>query len=232
MKLLLVTLLLFSTYSFSQKQYVFDYLIETEHTFYKDSIRIKNHQYRQIDTVLTKYYLTNSKNSDYIAVIFELDSLSYKLKLRDEKNGLASSVTFLKSDLNKADILNIHCNHILRYSNRYADQTKNYVFNKLSDTLINGEVHKIFTLKSIKPKIVKRQKLGTAYYIIKNRTAFHLPIFNRSTAYKVWKRDGNLPNGIFLEKYYIDYDGQLYSNQKLINYWKTDKTIVLGNDCD
>lgn len=52
---------IFSSYCYAQKQYEFDYLIEYELTFYKDSIKIKNRPFREKDETIKKYYLTNSK---------------------------------------------------------------------------------------------------------------------------------------------------------------------------
>ncbi|QOD61684.1 hypothetical protein H9I45_04335 [Polaribacter haliotis] len=231
MKLLITTFLLISTYCFSQKQYEFDYLLEYEITFYKDSIKIKNRKFRKEDKTIKKYYLTNSKKNNYSAVITELDSLNYKMIFKDE-NGIYSNVTFLKSDLNKAEFINIDCKNVSRYENPFKYQTKNYDFFKLNDTVISEKTFWMYKLESIKPKKVKRKKLGTEYYILDKGTSFHLPILNFSTAYEEWKKEGNLPNGIFQQKYFIDYYGQLDSKEELINYWKTDKKIVINNDCD
>ncbi|PNW26403.1 hypothetical protein [Formosa algae] len=208
MKLLLATFLLFSIHCFSQKQYEFDYLIEYEQTLYKDSIKIKNQPFREKDKTTKKYYLTNSKNNNYRAVITELDSLYYKMIFKDE-NGIYSNVTFLKSDLNTAEFINIDCKYVTRYKNPFKHQTKNYDFFKLTDTVINGKTFSKYKLESIKPRKVKRKKLGTKFYIIDKETSFHLPVLDFSTAYEEWKTEGNLANGIFIEKYFIDYYGNL-----------------------
>ena len=54
MKVLLSTFILISTICFAQKQYEFDYLIEYELTFYKDSIKIKNRPFNKKDKTITK----------------------------------------------------------------------------------------------------------------------------------------------------------------------------------
>lgn len=231
MKIFLIAFLLFSTYCFSQKQYEFDYRIEYELTLYKDSIKIKNRPFREKDEITRKYYLTNSKKNNYSAVITDLDSINYKMIFKDE-NGIYSNVTISKSDFDKAEFVNIDCKYVSKYGNPYKYQTKNYDFFELKDTLINGKTFSKYKLESIKPKKVKRRKLGTQFYIIDTKTEFHVPILNFSTAYEEWKSKRKLPNGIFLEKYFIDYYGQLDSKEKLINYWKTDKKIVINNDCD
>ena len=87
-------------------------------------------------------------------------------------------------------------------------------------------------MESIKPKRTKKGKLGTEVYIVDKETQFHLPILNFSTAYEEWKTERDLPNGIFYEKYFIDYYGLLDSKETLINIWKIDKKIVINKDCD
>jgi len=231
MKLLLTACLLFSTICFSQKQYEFDYLIEYELTCYKDFVEIDNRPFREKDKTTKKYYLTNSKKNNYIATITELDSLNYKMIFKDE-NGIFSNDTFLKYDLNNAEFINIDCKNVTTYQNPYKYQTSNYDFFKLADTLINGKIFSKFKLESIKPKRTKRKKLGTQFYIIDKETSFHLPVLEFSTAYEEWKSKQNLPNGIFTEKYFIDFYGYLHSKEKLIKYSKINKKIVISSDCD
>ena len=230
-KLLLISFLLLSTYCFSQKQYEFDYLIEYKLTLFKDSIKINNRAFRKKDKTIKKYYLTNSKKNNYAAVITELDSLKYRMIFKDE-NGLYSNVILMKSDLNKAEYINIDCKYVSKYENSFKYQTKHYDFFVLKDTIINKEAYRKYKLESIKPKRSKSRKLGTEYYIIENGTEFHFPILNFSTAYEEWKTKRNLPHGIFFEKYFIDFYGQLDSKESLINYRKIDKKILIQKECD
>ncbi|NMH87616.1 hypothetical protein [Flavivirga algicola] len=231
MRFYFIIFFLLSTVCFSQKQYSFDYIIEYELTLYKDSVKIKNRFFRERDKKVKKYYLTNSKKNNYTAVLTELDGLNYKMEFKDQ-NGIHSNVVILKSDLKKAEFLNIECKSITRYRNPFKYQTKNYDFFKLNDTIINGKSYSLHKLASIKPKRSKRKKLGTEFYIIDKETSFHSPILNFSTAYEEWKTKGNPFMGIFFEKYFIDYFGNLDSKEKLINYWKIDKKIIINNDCD
>lgn len=232
MKPILITLLLFSTVCFSQKQYEFDYLIEYELALYKeDSIKKKHHPIREKDETIKRYYLTNSKKNNYLAIVTELDSLNYNIIFKDE-DGIYSNAHFLKSDLDIAEYINIECQYVRRYRNPYKYQINNYAFNILNDTLINGKTYSMYKLGLIKPKKAKRKKIGTNYYIIDKKTNFHLPIFNFSTAYEEWKDNKNLPSGIYFEKYYIDYLGNITSREKLVNFWKIDKKIIIEEECD
>lgn len=232
MKLVLIVFLLSSTYIFSQKQYQFDYLIEYKLTLYKDAIKIKNRPFRKKDKIIKKYYLTNSKKNNYTAVITELDSLNYKMIFKDE-NGTYSNVVILKSEFHKAEFIDIDCKYVSRYRNPYKYQTNNYDFFELKDTLIDGITYSRYKLESIKPKKVKKKKLGSEFYIISNKTDFHLPILSFSTAYEEWKTNKNLPNGIFYQKYFIDFYKQIDSKESLVNnYWKIDKKIFIKKECD
>ena len=231
MKYFLITFLLFSSYCYSQKQYEFDYLIEYEVTYYKDSVKTKNRPFTEKDKTIKKYYLTNAKKNNYVAVITELDSLKYVMIFIDQ-NGIFSNVNFLKAELNKAEFINIGCESLKRYQNNFKYQINNYDFLKLNDTVINNKAYSMFKLTSIKPKRKKRKKIGTEYYIIDKETSFHLPILDFSTAYEEWKSKKVLPNGIFFEKYFLDYYGKLVSKERLIKVWKINKKIVIDNDCD
>ncbi|OBX25947.1 hypothetical protein LX77_01550 [Gelidibacter algens] len=230
MKLLLTVYLLFSTICFSQKIYEFDYLIEYEQTFYKDSLKIPNHKFREKEEKRKIYYLTNSKKNNYNAFITELDSLNYQMFFKDEK-GISANVKVLKSELFKAEFIDIDCNSVSHHFH-FRYQTKNYDFFQLNDTLINGKSYARYKLASIKPKRVKKKKIGTKFYIIAKETSFHLPILDFYTAYQQWKTNKNIPNGIFYEKYFIEYNGKLSTKVTLINYWKTDQKIVIDEACD
>ena len=110
MKYILTALFaLSSILCFCQKRYEFDYLIEYKHTFYNDSLTEKT---------ITRYYFTNSKKNNYLAIITDLDSLKYHMNFKDE-NGLTFKVNFLKSDLNKAEFINVECDYISKYHNPY-----------------------------------------------------------------------------------------------------------------
>jgi len=231
MKPFIIIFFLFTTICFSQKQYKFDYLVEYELTLFKDSIKIKNRAFRKKEEKIKRYYLTNSKNNDYLAIITEKDSLNYRMVFKDY-NGIYSDVIFLKTNLNKAEFINIECKYVIKYSNPYKYQIDNHDFFILKDTVINEKAFSRYKLRCIKPKLIRKKKLGTEFYIIDKSTEFHLPILKFSTAYEEWKNNKFLPNGIFSEKYFIDYNGALDSNEKIIKYYKIDMKITIQDECD
>ncbi len=232
MKLLLILIVLITTSSFSQKRYEFDYVLEYEKTYFKDTLKTKHCQCREKDSIIKKYYLTNSKQNNYTAVITEVDSSTYKMIFKDEK-GLYANVTMLKSDFYKAESIRIGCESVREFDNRFKYKTKDYSFFKLPDTVINGASLSTYKLESLlKPKTIKKKHIATLYLIIERDTEFHLPVFEFSTAYEEWKKEGHLQNGIFREKYLIDHRGHLEYKERLLNHGPANKTIDIGDGCD
>lgn len=231
MKFLFFICFLISTIGYSQKQYKFDYIFEYQVKRYKDTIKIKNHHYNKTDKMFYKYYLTNSKNNNYYAVITDIDSLHYKLVFTDY-NGVYSNVEYLKSDLDKAEFINIDCKNVIRTLNPYKYKVKYYDIEHLKDTIIHNKSFWHYKISSNKPRRTKKKKLGTNHYIIDKSSSFHLPILTHTTPHEKWKRDKQLPNGILMEKYFVNYYGKLSMEQKLISYKKIDKKITLQKECD
>jgi len=231
MKFLTIIFCLVTTICISQKQYDFDYIIEYEVNLFKDSIKIKNQHFKKSDRKFHRYYLTNSKNNDYVAIITEKDSLNYRMVFKDNNVGIFADVIFLKSDLNQTEFINIECENVRKFLPDYNFQTKNQDFFILRDTIVNNQVFGKYKLSSIKPKRIKKKKLGTTFYIIDNSTDFHIPILDFSTAYNEWRIQKKLPNGIMSERYFIDYYGNLSSHQKLLKYTKLDKKIRIPKEC-
>lgn len=228
-----VTVILFSliiAMGFSQKKYEFDYWIEYEVTHFQDSVKIKNRPFREKDTTFRKILLTNSKKNDYLVVLTEVDSVTYALNLTDNE-GISINSEILKSELLSSENFSVACELVSQYTNPFTYQTKNYDFIAMTDTTIAKSSYHRYKLASIKPKKVKRLKLGTEYYIIDKHTGFHKPILEFSTAYEEWKTRRNLTNGILFEKYFIDYYGNLDSKEKLLSYRKINKEIRISSKC-
>lgn len=212
--------------SYSQKKvFEFDYLLEYDRTINMADSHVKKGKSKV-------YYLTNSKDNSYIVTIYEKDSLNYRLYFQNYK-GLISNVNFNKKELNRAEFINIDCDYIVRWNNKFKYQTKNYDFYKLKDTVINQKSYFKYKLKSNNKRREKRKKLATQYYIVDKETKFHLPQFHFSTPYNEWKTNtSKIPNGILFQKNLYGYNGRIYSKIELINYYKTTKKIVIDKKCD
>lgn len=223
MKQFSILLLTLSTlFCFSQKQYDFDYLIEYRISFFKDSLTEKT---------ISRFYLTNSKKNNYVAVITNLDSLNYQMDFKDE-NGLSFNVNFLKSDITKAEFINVECDYVRNYNSPFKALVKEYDFFNLNDTIIDGTDYYRYKLASIKPKKRIRKKLGTEIYIVDKNTKFHLPVFYFPTAYLEWKSKMNIPNGIFKERLLFDFYGNLSVKEELVSYQVINKAIIINEKCD
>lgn len=231
MKYLIILFISISTFCHSQKQYQFDYLIEYDYILYKDSVKTKNQNYRAEDEITKKYYLTNSKNNDFYAIVTEYDSLNYKMHFRDYK-GNHSKALFPKAIFDIAEFINIDCHHVNRFHNPYKYQIKNYDFHVLNDTIIEEKAYSMYKLSHVNPKKSRRRKLGSNIHIVDKETQFHLPILSFATAYEEWKTNKNLPNGIFYEKHLIDFNGNLDSTERLLNITKINKKIIIPDACN
>ncbi|WP_313807820.1 hypothetical protein [Flavobacterium sp.] len=221
-QLLFLFTILSSIYGYSQKKYEFDYIIEYKLTVYKDSSTKKD---------ITRYYFTNSKKNNYLAEIANLDSLNYQMVFKDE-NGISFNVNFLKADLAKTETITVDCPYVNRYQNQFKFRTQEYDFFNMTDTIIDGTKYSRYKLASIKPKKEKRKKLGTEVYIIDQKTAFHLPVFQFSTAYEEWKSTKNIPNGIFKERLLYDFNGNLSMKEEIVGFYSINKTILIDKGCD
>ena len=221
MKTIKFLILLLPIICLSQKKFEFDYLITYKHTNYKDS------------TSTVEKYLTNSKDNSYLARFISKDS-TYLLRF-DEYEGVYAKVLFNKIEFDNAEILNIDCDYISSFKsiNHAKYQVKYYDFINLSDTLIVDKKYHHYRLKSIRSnKYRKRKKIGQSDYIIEKSTDFHLPILIHPTAYEEWKQSKTLINGIFKEKFFTNYLGEIEEKYELISYQKIKKKITIPKECN
>lgn len=219
MRLLFISFLLIPFLGFSQKQFEFDYQITYQNVNYKDSITTIEH------------YLTNSRDNGYYGIVRSIDSVLSEFQF-DEHDGHHFKVFFKTAELPAAEFLNIECQYVRYYKNPYKNRINDYHFIKLTDTLMNDELSSHYTLVSnYNSKKRNRKKVGRNDYVIDNSTTFHLPILTHPTAYEEWKIEGELPAGIFKEKFFINFKGEIEQKIKLVGLKKISKTVRLPKDC-
>jgi hypothetical protein len=146
----------------------------------------------------------------------------------DYNFGFFVDVNFLKTDLNKAEFININCDYVRKFSIADKLKTKNHDFIVLKDTIINEKSYaryKLIELESIKKKI------GSEVFIVDKSTENHLPILNWTGAYIAGKDNKKLPNGILFEKYFIDHLGKISPHEKFVRSYKTTKKIIIKGNC-
>lgn len=220
MRYFLFLFFLITTKCFSQKSYSFDYLIEYNFKSYTDSTSNKK-----------IYYLTNSKDNSYFVKIESLDPLHFDLEfVAQDKIWAKTKLT--QTDFFNADYINLICNSNLTYNNHFKFRTKEYAFETLTDTILYSLPLKRYKFKYVgKKKRKKSFPVGTNLYIITNSTEFHLPILTHSTAFEEWQEEGNIPNGIFIEKIFYDFNNNIDYKYFLENYYEINKSIVIQDKC-
>ncbi len=216
----LLLVLLLPVLCFSQKTFHFDYMLTYETTFFKED-SIKN------QTI----YLTNSKDNSYYVTLSVEDSLNYKL-IFHQHDKLHANVLVSKTELNKAEFINIDCEAFSKYRNMFKNVADDYEFIALEDTLINNQNYAVYALKStynLKKKLKKHA--GSNLYIVDKSFNSHLPILTHPTAYEKWIRHKNLPNGIYIEKRFSNELDEELNSEKLKSIFKIDKNIVTDDNC-
>ncbi len=202
--------------------------------FYEKPVKIRNQRYKVSKQNVKRYYLINSKQNEYYAIISEEDSLNYKLVFQDHKRKLFSNAVILKSELNDADLINMNCRDIRGLLNPlHLNRLKKEDFDhiKLKDTLINNKSFFHYKYSCNNSKKRKRKKIGTFYFIIDKSSNFDLPLFRNLDQYEKWILNEMIPMGLIKEIYYIDYYGKLRYTEKLIDFIKTGKKIYMPKSC-
>ncbi|MBP8792071.1 MAG: hypothetical protein KBE41_02490 [Lutibacter sp.] len=222
-------LLLISYSSFSQKQYEFDYVLEYKINVYKDSAKIKNHNFIEKDQTTSTYYYTNSKDNSYYAIVQEKDSTHYKFNFIEHK-GISTSEEFLKTDIHKAETIHINCKNIFKITTTY--KSEDFELIQLKDTLIYHKKYPLYKFNMTHLRKRKKEKMGANYYIIDTSFNTHLPLLFYPILYKKWKLLENTPTGIIKERFYIDYYGRLAASEKFVGIKKTEKKIFIPKKCN
>ncbi len=209
-----------SSTCFGQKKYQFDYLLEYE---FKSSVDSSFNQ--------TLYFITNSKDNSYYAKIRSIDTLSFRLVFKVQ-DLLLADVKLKKHDFFNLESLTINCESNYLFENPFKFRVKEYEFNMLSDTIIDNKYLVYYKLQYTgKRKIKKSRPVGTNYYIIEDSTQFHLPILTHSTAFEEWKKERNIPNGIFKEKIFYNYKNEISYKYILKEYHSINQTIIVPDKC-
>lgn len=209
----LLSLLFLATSFYGQKTYIFDYLIEYKYTGSEG------------DKEKTVYLLTNSNDNSYRFVTHDYNETTFEVYLRDQKQ-LYSSAVINKSGFFKAEKIEMPCESVRLYKDKI--DLKRYIFMNNSDTLIENQKYKKYSMQYRKTKESKKYKTGKSFYIVENGTEFHKPLLIFSTQFDVSVTSEIFPNGIAKEIYNCSEFG-VKSHYKLVNYTKVNKTIVFPN---
>jgi hypothetical protein len=219
-KILLFLIVFISIPSYSQKKYLFDYMMEY---YRKDTDTSK---------VKKEYILTNSKDKSYTLRVFEKDSSNFDLSFLN-LIGVSSKMILDKNSFSEAEFITSNCDFISGYSYPSKFKTQDFNFIKKSDTLVGGEYCSHYIFKCNDPKKEKRKKLGTLHFILKKDASCNLLFFDHPTVYEEWKSEGNILNGILQEMFLELYDkNKNISFYKLKQYAKINKYLIVPEECD
>lgn len=221
-KVILLFLVLFSFNLKAQKKYHFDTILEFEKTI--NSSEGKNDS--------TSIYFINSKNNSYVLSLIEKDSLNLSLNLKDHEGLLVTSLVNKKL-LYEAETISNTCESVLRYSNTYKYQTKNYYFENLRDTVVKDVSYKHYVIRSNRSfNIQEKKQILKYHYIVKKEDSSHLPFLIHPTPYEEWKQEKNIPNGQLYMFYCENLKGEISNKLTLKNSRKTDKYFTIPEECD
>ena len=201
--LLLLVILSVFEFSFSQKSYRFDYLLEYELYNYKDSIS------------MPKYYLTNSLDNSYFAVVTKKNKKTFIINFTDY-NGVSSTFELDKDNLFKKEPIIINRDYVKKFTYSKKKNKRNKMkFKILKDTVIEQYQLKHYEFYSTHSRKSKRKKLREYHYYIDDNDGFHLPILDNTNAFDVWNLDGNISKSIYKFKYEFNYLGEVLFKEKL-----------------
>ncbi len=225
MKFLNLIFLFVTTLCFSQKEYSFDHLVHYKYNRFVDSATTKTSDI---------YYLTNSNQNEYFAVMSEADSLNFHVYLKDE-TGIESRVRLPKTDFYTSENKNIEiaCASVFKYElSDWKYLTNVYAYSAKKDTIIQGKTYQTYTLACKNTLRNKNRNIGSFQYIMDESSEFHLPILTSSVALEEWKLDKKLPNTIYKEKIYTNNLGQTEFKEDLVDFRKVSIKIRIPEECD
>lgn len=215
----LFIILLVPILSFSQKEYDFDYLITYESIF-NDSIKKSS-----------KQFLTNSKDNSYFAIISKKSESESELHFTDQ-NGIHLNVFFNNTELTNAEIINIKCKFVFNFKNDTKKYKNHYDYNILNNPKSEGENSYDYKLQPINEKRARRKKVGTYKYMLLDTLKLHLPILISHLEFEEWKSNPIIPNGIFKERIFVNYLGNIEHQYILIKIEEITKKIIIPSNCE
>jgi len=219
MKPIFTTLaVLFTIYSQAQSdsvtKYIVDYKLEYNITYYHDSL--KSHKIT---------YYVNSKSNSYFAMASPDKQGKLTLYFTDY-NGKAFSGHISQDSLTLIENRGLAQKVFAYYENRYKYQVKNYDFLSLGDTIVNNRNCTVFLFRSTNPKKEKKKKLWHQVFFIDTSKKI-APVLIHATAYEVYKKRHQLPDGVIAQIDNYNTDNKLMSTEQLTSVTPVNFSIKL-----
>lgn len=189
----------------SYKEYDFDYIIE-----YKSVLNGNDN---------SVFYLTNSRDNEYFAVLTAASKDTIRLKFY-KHNSIRLQKKIHKKEFYSSKIIDLK-RPKAHYSRRIKFDKKDS-FEIQSDTILEGKSCNRYIYKSLD---IHDFNLSIQYSI-EPQTSFHLPILTVGESFLKWKKNQNIPPGIFNEMFFLDDNNKIVeAHYKLVNYQTYDKVV-------
>jgi hypothetical protein len=221
MKKEIITYLLvfFTAFFYGQKKYVFDYSLE--YTF----------QLNETSEAKKVFLLTNSKDNSYYIYAEEMKDGSLNSKFKDV-NGWYATFSIKKADAFNSLPIMLNCDWVYKQNFLKENNLKRYIFQINKDTIIQNQNYKLHTLSYKKEQESKKYNKGFAYYVIEEKTDFHVPLLLFSFSFDTALINKEIPNGIpkmvFTTNRKEDERMFIYS---LIKYTPINKELIIPIQC-
>ncbi len=220
MKNFLVCFLIFLVQiGYSQKKYHLDYALDFEISSLEDG------EMKKRDHI----YFVNSKKNGIIMCFHEHDAVHYDINFSDrEKLSIFSKVK--KSDFFKVESIINTCESAFKFNFSFHNKVKKYEFINLNDTIIDGIPY--FHYKSTSVKKRKKKNDYDVHYIIDKSSPDFLPFLINNTAYELWKKNQNIPNGLPFMIYNKNNKGLITYKMELKECAVINRFMIIPNDCE
>lgn len=160
-------------------------------------------------------YYINSKDNSYVGRLWAMNDAEVEYLFIDQ-NGYAARVIIKPAQIPLIDTAGITVSSLNGYANPYKYQVDNFNFFRLADTIIKEKKLSQFWMKCSKSKLQQRKKFWSMVFMVDESAAFK-PLLTHATAYEIWKKRHNIPDGLITQLDNYNEAGKLVSSEKLIS---------------
>jgi DNA-dependent RNA polymerase auxiliary subunit epsilon len=175
-----------------------------------------------------KSYYINSKDNSYVGKLMAMNDTEVEYMFIDQ-NGYSARVIIQPAQIPLIDTVGITVSSLNVYENPYKFQVDNFNFFRLADTIINEKKLSRFWLKCSKSKLQQRKKFWSMIFMVDESVSFK-PLLTHATAYEIWKKRHNIPDGLLTQLDNYNEAGKLVSSEKLISMDTLNISMKLEND--
>lgn len=205
----------------TQKTYSFDFAVVFETHLTQTKKTYKNS------------YFINSKLPNYYAFIKDLDKDTLSLSFIDNNGTKVYDAKFKSTSFANAENISFDCKLVKEHHFYFAYKSKDYMMQKLTDTIIRDTSYQHVVFKSKKNiGYQKRKKIVSRFFIIDKR-AQNTPIFifPNELLFDIYMKSSQLFEGRIRSAYDKNSEGKIEATYNYI-YTKIHRNIIIPEDCD